>query len=425
VVQGSLAVTTPFESSSPTLVLASTQRGWHGGEAQAELLAVGLRQRGWRCVMLARRDGALAERMAAADFEVVTFSGGGRGPGGLWKMRQALRRVRPDVLYYNDSHAITGAGIASLGLRYGDRPKFRGDCPNFRPSENGTVAFTSPSRSGENGTVPLRPPRPLRIAARRVDFAVRSPRSYRWFCDRVICVSNAVAEVCRAGGLTGEMLRVVHDGVEPGRVRSGDRQRGRQSLGLGEDRPLLLTVATLTDHKGHRFLLDAMPAVLREMPNVTLALAGDGELLDPLRQQAQRLGVLPHVRFLGYRSDVPDLMQAADVFVLPSHMEGLCTALIDAMLAPRTIVTTTAGGIPDLLGDQIGREPLAWTVPPRDPPALARSILSALASPDASAAMRERARRRAEEHFTADCMVEATLSVFREGLAALQQRTDQ
>ena len=368
-------MTTPFESSSPTLVLASTQRGWHGGEAQAELLAVGLRQRGWRCVMLAQRDGALAERMAAAGFEVVTFSGGGRGPGGLWNMRQALRRVRPEVLYYNDSHAITGAGIASLGLRYGDRP-------NFRPSENGTVPFASPH---------VRPPRPLRIAARRVDFAVRSPRSYRWFCDRVICVSNAVAEVCRAGGLTGEMLRVVHDGVEPGRVRSGDRQRGRQSLGLGEDRPLLLTVATLTDHKGHRFLLDAMPAVLREMPNVTLALAGDGELLDPLRQQAQRLGVLPHVRFLGYRSDVPDLMQAADVFVLPSHMEGLCTALIDAMLAPRTIVTTTAGGIPDLLGDDAGHQPLAWTVPPRDPPALARSILGALAAPDASAAMRERA----------------------------------
>ena len=226
------------------------------------------------------------------------------------------------------------------------------------------------------------------------------------------------------GGLTGEMLRVVHDGVEPGRVRSGDRQRGRQSLGLGEDRPLLLTVATLTDHKGHRFLLDAMPAVLREMPNVTLALAGDGELLDPLRQQAQRLGVLPHVRFLGYRSDVPDLMQAADVFVLPSHMEGLCTALIDAMLAPRTIVTTTAGGIPDLLGDNAGHQPLAWTVPPRDPPALARSILGGIAAPDASAAMRERARRRAEQHFTADCMVEATLSVFREGLAALQQPAD-
>jgi glycosyltransferase involved in cell wall biosynthesis len=213
------------------------------------------------------------------------------------------------------------------------------------------------------------------------------------------------------------MLRVVHDGVEPGRVRSGDRQRGRQSLGLADDQPLLLTVAKLTDHKGHRFLLDAMPEVIGKMPNITLAVAGDGELLETLRQQAQRLDIVPHVRFLGYRSDVPDLVHAADVFVLPSHMEGLCSTLIDVMLAGRTIVATTAGGIPDLLGDGTEPEPVSWTVPPRDAPALARAILKALASPETSAAMRERARRRAEQLFTADCMVEATLAVYREGLS--------
>jgi glycosyltransferase involved in cell wall biosynthesis len=312
--------------------------------------------------------------MAAEGFEVAAFPGGGRGPAALWHMRRVLRRARPDVLYYNDSHAMNGAGIASLGM-----------------------------------------PIPLRVAARRVDFPVRSPRPYRWFCDRVLCVSHAVAQVCRAGGLTDEMLRVVHEGVDPQRVRSGDRQRGRQALSLADDQPLLLTVATLTEHKGHRFLLDAMPAVVREVPGVVLALAGDGELLDPLRRQAEALGVLPHVRFLGYRSDVPDLIHACDLFVLPSQMEGLCTTLIDVMLAPRTIVATTAGGIPDLLGDGHGREPVAWTVPPRDAPALALAILEAVGSPDTCAAMRERARRRAEQHFTADRMVEATLSVFREG----------
>ena len=91
-------------------------------------------------------------------------------------------------------------------------------------------------------------------------------------------------------------------------------------------------------------------------------------------------------------------------------MEGLCSTLIDVMLLGRTIVTTTAGGIPDLLGD----ESIAWTVPPRDPPALADAILSALASPDECAARQERARRRARDFFTADRMVESTLEVYRE-----------
>jgi glycosyltransferase involved in cell wall biosynthesis len=149
-------------------------------------------------------------------------------------------------------------------------------------------------------------------------------------------------------------------------------------------------------------------------------LAGDGELRETLQQQAERLGLLPRVRFLGYRDDVPDLIHAADLFVLPSHLEGLCTTLIDVMLAGRTIVTTTAGGIPDLVGvhDTDG-PPVAWLAPPRNPTALAETILRALASADQCAVMRERARLRAERFFTADRMVEATLAVYREVLGGV------
>jgi glycosyltransferase involved in cell wall biosynthesis len=356
-----------------TVALVSTQRRWHGGEEQARLLAVGLRRRGHRCVVFARRGGEFARRMADDNVEVVAFAGGGRNPIALWQMRQALRRLRPDVLHYNDSHAVVGAGLAAVGL-----------------------------------------PIAARIAARRVDFAVRSPRPYRWFCDRVVCVSNAVEKACLAGGVPAEMLRVVHDGVDPDRVLSGDRRRGRHALGLADDQTLLLTVATLTDHKGHRFLLEALPSVLEKNPRAVVALAGDGELRESLQRQAERLGVASHVRFLGFRRDVPDLIHAADVFVLPSHLEGLCSTLIDVMLAGRTIVATTAGGIPDLLGAEPDGKPLAWLVPPRDPKSLAEKINHALTSPVECAEMRERAARRALQHFTADCMVEATLAVYEE-----------
>ena len=78
-----------------TIALASTQRRWHGGEEQARLLAVGLLRRGCRCVAIARRGGAFAERMAAVGFEVVGISGGGRNPAALWQIRQALRAFAP------------------------------------------------------------------------------------------------------------------------------------------------------------------------------------------------------------------------------------------------------------------------------------------------------------------------------------------
>ncbi len=403
-------------SNAPTVALVSTQRHWHGGEEQARLLADGLRRRGSRCVILARRDGKFIERMAAEGFETVALSGGGRSPAALWQIRRCLWRLRPDVLHYNDSHAMAGAGLAALGLSI-----------------------------------------PAKIVARRVDFPLKSPRLYRWFSNRVVCVSRAVAQVCRDGGIPENMLRVVHDGVDPTGVASGDRHRGRQSLQLADDQTLLLCVAKLTDHKGHRFLLDALPKVLQKTPRAVVALAGDGELRETLQLQAETLGILPRVRFLGFRHDVYDLIQAADLFVLPSHLEGLCSTLIDVMLARRPIVATTAGGIPDLVGDSrwggsstatptvdsdddsrwggsstatptvdsddnrgSDAEPVACLVPPRDPAALSDAILQALASPERCAAMQERAYRRASHRFTADCMVEATLAVYHEMVSGIE-----
>ncbi|MCE5302948.1 MAG: glycosyltransferase [Planctomycetaceae bacterium] len=357
-----------------TVAIVSTQPFWHGGETQAQLLAEGLRQRGIRCLILARRGGEFARRMAQSGFDVVEFAGRGWNLGAVVRLRRALRHFRPDVLHYNDSHAMNSAGLASLGLSI-----------------------------------------PLRVMARRVDFPIHSARRYRWFCDAVFCVSNAVARACRDGGLPPAMLRVVHDGVDPSRGPSGDRRRGRQSLGLADDSPLLLVVAKMTDHKGHRFLLDAMPDVLARYPRAVLALAGDGELLDVLQEQARRLNIASSVRFLGYRDDVPDLIRAADVIVQPSHMEGLCSTLIDAMFAQQTIVASAAGGITDLLLDGVPNDqPVAWTVPPRDPAALARAIVDALdASPDRQAQRQRRACQRAESLFTADCMVESTLAAYR------------
>jgi glycosyltransferase involved in cell wall biosynthesis len=292
------------------------------------------------------------------------------------QIRRRLARAHPHVLHMNDTHALTGAGLASLGLRL-----------------------------------------PVRIASRRVMFPIRSVARYRRLCDRVVCISHAVARVCRERGIAPQQISLVQSGVDPQRAASGDRLRGRLALGVDESHRVLLTVATLTDVKGHKYLLEAMPEILQRCPHVRLALAGDGELAGALQSQAERLGIEDRVRFLGYRNDVPDLIMAADLFVLPSHAEGLGSSLIDVMLAGRPIVTTTAGGIPDLVGGiEPTEEPLAWVVPPRDSGKLAAAILEALDSPEQCTVRQRRARRRAERLFTADRMVEATLAVYLEVL---------
>jgi glycosyltransferase involved in cell wall biosynthesis len=186
-------------------------------------------------------------------------------------------------------------------------------------------------------------------------------------------------------------------------------------LGVSDDQPLLLTVALLNRCKGHTFLLDALPPVIQKYPRLCLALAGDGETAATLRSQARRLGIDSRVRFLGYRHDIPDLLMAADLFVMPSLMEGFCSVLIEAMLAGRPIVTTTVGGIPEVVGSGGSTtEPVAWTVPPRDSAALGAAILDALGSPRDRSERGLRGRQRALTHFTVELMVEKTLEVYRE-----------
>lgn len=358
-----------------TIAHVSTQRGWHGGEEQARLLCEGLRKRGHRNLIFARHDGQFAERMLTDGFDVHRLSGSGRGLAAIWQMRRAWKAVRPDVVHFHDPHALSGGGLAAYGLSI-----------------------------------------PARIVARRVDFPIRSTWRYRHLVDRVIAVSNAVANVCRTSGVAADRIRVVLDGVDPQRAHSGDRARGRASLGIDDEIRLLLTVATLTDHKGHTYLLQAMPHVLESLPEqkIVLALAGDGELRDTLEAEARQSGIERLVRFLGFRNDVPDLLKAADLFVLPSHMEGLCSTLIDVMIARTPIVTTRAGGIPDLVDQRGSDPPVAVLVPPRDPMAIARAIETVLRDPSALKDLVIAAERRALSLFTDEQMVEGTLSAYRE-----------
>lgn len=359
-------------SSGPLhICLASTQAKWHGGEKQAALLAEGLTRIGHRCSILARAEGEFSRRMQAAGYEVHTFSGSGRSVSACMHIRRALKTLRPDVLHANDAHALTATGVAGVGLDI-----------------------------------------PLRVAARRVDFPIRSRFRYRYLAHGLICVSRAVASVCRASGLPADHLHVVHDGVEPTFAESGSRETGRASLELSAEQQLLLTVAKLTDHKGHTYLLQAIPQIVEQHPNVVLALAGDGELRSELETEVRQLGIERYVRFLGYRNDVADLLAAADLIVQPSHMEGLCSSLIDAMLAARPIVACRAGGIPDLLQTEAPDEPVGWLTESRNPDALATAICTSLSDVSESQRRADAARKRALKKFTAEQMVKDTLSAY-------------
>jgi glycosyltransferase involved in cell wall biosynthesis len=152
------------------------------------------------------------------------------------------------------------------------------------------------------------------------------------------------------------------------------------------------SVANLKPHKGHEHLLRAAVVVRRSLPEARFVLVGQGPLERKLRARARALGVEEAVIFTGYREDALQVMQMFDVFVLASVQEGLAIALIEAMALGKPSVVTRVGGLPEVVHD--GEE--GFVVPPSDPLALARAIITVLQDRGLSDSFSAAARRRAD-----------------------------
>jgi glycosyltransferase involved in cell wall biosynthesis len=213
-----------------------------------------------------------------------------------------------------------------------------------------------------------------------------------------------------------ERVEVIPRGRDPLRLGRRDPQRWarvRAALGIGDGAPLLLAVARHEHQKGLDVLLEAVPAVLADVPGARLLVAGrEGNQTPLLRQAAARLGLDGAVRFLGAREDVADLLCAADLVVIPSRWEGLSNVLIEAMALEAPVV---ASDLPTL-HDAVSDGDTASLVPPGDPGRLAAAILATLADPSGAAARAARAHRRFMEQFTIDRVVDQMRGFYERAL---------
>jgi glycosyltransferase involved in cell wall biosynthesis len=143
----------------------------------------------------------------------------------------------------------------------------------------------------------------------------------------------------------------IHSGVDIDQFTTGRNKTGekKEKLGLNPNSLVVGTVGWLLPIKGPSFLLEAMAAVWRKFPTVSLVYVGKGELEQRLKSDAVRLGVADRVHFLGWRDDIPKIMQTFDVFVLPSLNEGMGRVLVEAMATGKAVVASNVGGIPDLV----------------------------------------------------------------------------
>lgn len=204
-------------------------------------------------------------------------------------------------------------------------------------------------------------------------------------------------------------IRVVHNGIDFHRYREMNRENSiRGELGIDAKQPIIGTVGNLFAVKGQIYLLRAGKRVAKIFPDLVLLVAGEGEELSSLEEEADNLGIRGNVKFLGFREDVPSLLQAMDVFVLPSLSEGLPLSVLEAFALQKPVVATNVGGIPEIVKDGS----TGYLVPPKNPEALAEKILMLLRDPQKAANIGQAGRKRAEEAFGLEQMIRKYQSLY-------------
>jgi glycosyltransferase involved in cell wall biosynthesis len=321
---------------------------------------------------------------APVRYETVQFGDRPNVRDGLTvlRLRRILSRERPDMVH---AHGLRAGALAALALTLATRPS-RAALPlvvtvhNAPPSTGATAAVYQGLQF---------------LAARSA--AV------------VLCVSGDLEDRMRRAGARDVRRALVppwapNDPVTPTAATSPDDIR--RELGAGE-RPLILAAGRLAPQKDFGTLIGAARGWQDLSPLPLLAIAGAGPLRAELAVAAEPLA--SSVVLLGQRADVPSLLAAADLFVLPSRWEGQPLILQEALRAGRPIVATRAGGTPDLTG-----EDGALLVPPDDPAALTAAVRQVLTDPARADRLARAARDRAGALPSANAAVEAALAVYRE-----------
>jgi len=242
---------------------------------------------------------------------------------------------------------------------------------------------------------------------------------YGWLlarCARAVACSAAVARSFEPLIAAGRTMQVIANGIEttPATVPPpAAREALRRSLGAAPDDVVFAVIGRLAEQKGHRYLLTAFAALVREHGvGARLVVLGEGELRPSLERQAAEVGIADRVLFAGLRSDVPALLPGIDAVVFSSLFEGLPVALLEAMAAGRCIVATAVPGIVEAVRDQ--RE--AVIVPIGDVDGLAAGMLRAVRTPGLAQRLGDAARARFLAEFTAERMVARYAAVYEDVL---------
>lgn len=366
------------------LLFLITGLAFGGAETQLVNLAISLKKRGWEVrVVSMLPPQAFTEELKEAGIPLSTLNmrRGIADPRAVFRLVKILREWRPDIVHSHMIHANLLARIARIFYRI-------------------PVLICTAHNIDEGG-------RWREIAYQLTDF----------LADLTTNVSQAAVErYIRVGAVPKGKIRHVPNGIDTAKFKPDEVvvKRLRNELGIN-DCFVWLAVGRFEEAKDYPNMLQAFKMVVDKKQDTLLLLAGQGSLLEETRKLANELDLEDKVQFLGVRRDVPDLMNAADAYVMSSAWEGMPMVLLEAEACGLPVVATEVGGN----GEVILNNKSGYVVPPGDSEALAAAMMKMMALSEVERRAMGRAGR---AHIEANYSLERVVDQWEELYRQLLQR---
>ena len=353
------------------VLLATSSTGWSGGQHQVYLLAKGLKARGHAITVVTSHNSELARRFDPGDgIDIQCF------------------RMNKE------------ADILSMLHMAGFLKKRKFDIINVHRPTAHTITMVANILAGHAGFV----------VTRRVPYGIPSRASaaikYEWFVDRVIAISNDVRQSLVRTGVHEDHIAVIPDAIDCVEFNPQAILPAPEFAGRG---PVIGTVGNANKQKGHQYFLEAIPGILKHYPGALFVDVGVHEGDTALVGLARDLGIRDAIVFAGIQRDVRPYLKAMDVFVFPSVVEGLGTALLEAMAMQRPAVVSRTGGMVDIILH--GKNGVF--VEPASPQEIADAVCGLLRDRDHALELGRQARITIEQSFSVPVVAQRTEELFR------------
>jgi glycosyltransferase involved in cell wall biosynthesis len=352
-----------------TILHTEASPGWGGQEIRLLTEAEAFANRGFRMILACQPHAPLAQEAQKRGLAVRTIvMRGAMDSMACWQLRRLMRAEGVDLVHTHSSIDAWLAGFAAKSLR-----------------------------------LPV-------VRSRHVSIPVKRRRNfvYNALCDRIISSGEAIRQVLIAGGVFPGKIVAIPAGVDTSRFHpqvSGEGVRREWAL----HGPVVGTVAMLRQAKGHAVLLRAIPDILAQVPEAVFLWVGDGIGRQVLAREIAQAGLGGKVHLTGFREDVPALLAAMDVVVLPSiKSDGVPQGIIQALAMRKPVIASAVGGIPEVVQHQC----TGTLVPPNDPAALAAAVVQVLRHPEQARVWAEAGGDLVDTCYTLEHMIDRTAEVY-------------